>query len=298
MTDESESTDERKREAVKRSVHFVMSDEFVRSLDGVTKNMTRDFWSYLDDRKSGVRKKLRDAAWTVWGGGAATHSVPFTHNTKLVVDRASGNLFVRLKETSGKLTELSRVLVTKPVGDDLESLTNHQVFEALWSALITHDAAYPSKERPVTSAVAQVVSERYKAPLPVVLNGIVTCFVPSLLSNGLFEMYRKTMPSEVFSESIVNEALRNGEVERLDFWRFRVVKKKYREWRMRISLITPQVPAVEPVVQPTTQPAQSAEPVEHVETAEPAESAEPIAEVTDEPVVSVIRPTEPVEWSS
>lgn len=235
---------DRKREAVKRSVHFILPNDFVRSLKGLVRNYTRSFWEYLDNEQSAVQKRLRDAFWTVWvDDGVDVLSVNFTHGTSLVLDRGPNNVLLSLKETGGKLTKLKHVQLSEPVSDEVKQDADRTAFEQGWRSLLEHERTYPNYERPVTSCVAQVIAEKYDAPLPVVLKGIVVQTLPSLTSNGLLELHRKNMPNEVFPQDAFNAALNENEVERLDYWRFKVKKDKYQDWRMRTSLAQVKVPS-------------------------------------------------------
>jgi hypothetical protein len=109
------------------------------------------------------------------------------------------------------------------------------MFEQIWGLFSAHTGTYPSADRPITGPVSQVISGRYKAPLPVVLFGLTTRFPPSVLSNGLIEMARHTMAGETFPEDLVNAARDAGEVERIDHWSFKVKKTHYQNWRLRVT---------------------------------------------------------------
>jgi hypothetical protein len=225
----------RVREAVKRSVHFVLPNDFAKALEKAVVKMTQEFWSFFDN-KTDVRKRVRNALWNVWGkAGADTLSVSFTHKTLLVVTKEAGNVLLELKESAGKLTELKRVMASPPVGDEQDDPINIQMFEQVWALFNQQAGTYPSSERPITGPVSQVVSGRYKAPLPVVLFGLTTRFPPSVLSNGLIEMARNTMAGETFPEDLVNSARDAGEVERIDHWSFKVKKTHYQNWRLRVT---------------------------------------------------------------
>jgi len=225
---------ERTREAVKRSVHFVLPNDFAKSLEKAVPGLCREFWAPLSN-KSTVRKNMRNAAWNVWGvSGADTLSVAFTHKTKLVINKESQVLLLQFKETGGKLTDLMKVLVQPPVGDQHDPL-NVQQFEKIWRLLVAAGEGHPTPERPVTAAIAEVIAGRYRAPLPVVLFCLNTRFQPSVLSNGLIELARQTMPGEVFTEDLVKAAQDAGETERIDHWTFKVKKAAYQRWRMRIT---------------------------------------------------------------
>jgi len=196
--------------------------------------LCREFWQPIDTQ-SAVRKRLRDSAWNVWAlAGADTLAVAFTHQTKLVVNKEATTLMLQLKETAGKLTDLMKVLAQSPIGDQNDPV-NTQQFEKIWRLLIAKGDGYPSPERPITTAVASVVAARYRAPLPVVLFCLNTRFQPSVLSNGLIELARQTMPGEVFTEDVVKAAQDAGETERLDHWTFKVKKAAYQRWRMRVT---------------------------------------------------------------
>ena len=226
--------EERNREAVKRSVHFVLPNDFGKALQKAMPGLCREFWLYIDS-KSALKTKLRNIAWNVWTpSGADTLAVSFTHQTKLVVNKESQTMMLQLKESAGKLTDLMKVLAPKPQGD-MHNPENVQLFQKIWNLLIARGEAFPSPERPVTAAIASVVSGRYRAPLPVVLFGINTRFQPSVLSNGLIELARQTMPGEVFAEDIVKAAQDAGETERIDHWTFKVKKAAYQRWRMRVT---------------------------------------------------------------
>jgi hypothetical protein len=227
--------EERAREAVKRSVHFVLPNDFAKALEKAVPGLCREFWAYLDTR-SAARAKLRNLAWNVWNVvGADTLSVAFTHNTKIVVNKENKTtMMLQLKETGGKLTDLMKVLSPSPVGNPHDPVNVTQ-FEKIWRLLVSRGEGYPSLERPVTAAVANVVAGRYKAPLAVVLFCFNTRFQPSLLSNGLIELARQTMPGEVFTEDVVQAAQDAGETERVDHWTFKVKKAAYQRWRMRVT---------------------------------------------------------------
>jgi len=96
----------------------------------------------------------------------------FTQGTLLVVSRRDEEFFLSLKEVAGELTHLRTVNSSLPLGEDARTPENDDIFEKLWSSLIYQNGSYPSNYRPVTSAVAQMVSARTGAPLPVVCAGI------------------------------------------------------------------------------------------------------------------------------
>ena len=104
---------ERKLIAVKRSVHFVLRDDFFEVLDGLVKNFTRIFWKELDYKgpNNDLRKAVRDVVWSVWQkAGQDVLSVPYMHNTALVVQKAKGMISLSLKEDKGKVTEMNVVV--------------------------------------------------------------------------------------------------------------------------------------------------------------------------------------------
>jgi hypothetical protein len=230
---------ERKRIAVKRSVHFVLTDAFANSMEGVSKTFTKQFWHYLDNKSSVTRKNLRSKAWTVWSDiGSEILSVNFTQNTLLIVSQRQDVLTLSLKETSGEATDLRRVQVPEPVGDDPRSSENDEMFNNIWEDLVYHNGSYPSNFRPVTAPVAQIIAARTETPIPVVCAGIKKKFMPSELSNGFIEMAERSMPDEVFDEDLVNSAIADGIAERVgepnDFT-FKVKRNHYREWRARVE---------------------------------------------------------------
>lgn len=230
---------ERKRLAIKRSVHFVLTDAFANSLEGVAKTFTKEFWRYLDNKSSVTRKNLRSKAWGVWSNiGVDILSVNFTQNSLLVVSKRSEYMSLNLKETSGPLTELRGIQAQSPIGEDPKTPDNDEIFENVWNDLIYQNGSYPSNFRPVTSAVAQMISARTQSPLPVVCAGIKEKFMPSELSEGFLVMAENSMPDEVFEESVVNSAIADGIAERVgeanDFT-FKVKRNHYREWIARVE---------------------------------------------------------------
>jgi hypothetical protein len=230
---------ERKRYAIKRSVHFVLTNAFADSLKGVSQTFTKEFWSYLDNQNSDTRKALRNKAWKVWSdSGVDILSTNFTQGTLLVVSRRSEEFVLSLKEVAGELTDIRKIRAKNPIGDDPRTPENDDIFEKLWSDLIYHNGSYPSNFRPVTASVAQMIAARTGAPLPVVCAGINKKFSPSEISNGLVEMTKKSMPDEVFEESLVNAAINDGIAERVgeaQNFTFKVKRNQYREWIARVE---------------------------------------------------------------
>jgi len=252
---------QRKRYAIKRSVHFVLTDAFANSLEGVSKTFSKEFWLYLDKKDSVTRKSLRNKAWSVWiDNGSDILSTNFTQGTLLVITKRGQALSLGLKETAGDLTEVRKIEAQVPVGEDPKTLENDQMFDKIWQKLIYQNGSYPSNFRPITSAVAQMIAARTKAPLPVVCAGILKKFMPSNLSNGFIEMADKSMPDEVFSESLVNSAITDGIAERVgeaNNFTFKIKRNHYREWMARVEArnwesqnvapkgINPEVPETE-----------------------------------------------------
>ena len=235
MTEENKSKGSLKL-GVKRSIHFVLPSDFASTINKVTTNLSREFWQPIDKLGSSLRKKLRDVAWTVWlSGGPNTFSMNYVHHTQLVINKTKSGFAFQLKEVGGKLTDLNVLPFYEKSTDDPDDPINITKFDLVWKELMKRDQRYPNQSRPVTSAVAQVISSNYEAPIPVVLTGIVTNFLPTELSNGLLELYKKSMPNEVFPEEMVVSGAKNGETERVDYWTFKVVKRKYSEWQMRRS---------------------------------------------------------------
>jgi len=230
---------ERRRFAVKRSVHFVLTDAFANSLEGVSKTFSKEFWRYLDDKNSVTRKNLRNNAWKVWiDNGSDILSTNFTQGSLLVTTKRSSSIMLSLKETAGEMTELRRIEAQAPVGEDPKTPDNDDLFTEIWNNLIYQNGSYPSNFRPITSSVAQMISARTQAPLPVVCAGISEKFKPSELSNGFLEMADKSMPDEVFGESLVNSAIADGIAERVgeaSNFTFKVKRNHYREWIARVE---------------------------------------------------------------
>ena len=230
---------ERKRLAIKRSVHFVLTDAFANSLEGVAKTFTKEFWRYLDNKSSVTRKSLRSKVWSVWSDvGVDILSVNFTQNSLLVISKRSAFMSLSLKETAGPLTELRGIQAQSPIGEDPKTPDNDKIFEKVWNDLIYHNGSDPSNFRPVTSSVAQMIAARTKAPLPVVCAGIKEKFMPSELSEGFLVMANKSMPDEVFEESVVNSAIADGIAERVgeaNGFTFKIKRNHYREWVARIE---------------------------------------------------------------
>lgn len=237
---------QRLRTAVKRSVHFVLTDDFSDSLKnseggGVVSTFTREFWRFLDDsaKNQTVRKNLREKLWNVWRNvGEDTLSVPFTQGTYLIVDKRGPEFSLSLKETSGELTEINDVRSEGPIGEDETSPESKKVFEDLWKKIIFYNGTYPSHFRPVVAAVAQMVAARTNAPLPVVCAGITDKFMPSELSNGYLELAKHSMPDEVFDQTLVDRAIANNVAERVgpaNAFTFKVKKGKYQEWKSMVS---------------------------------------------------------------
>lgn len=251
---------ERKRYAIKRSVHFVLTDAFADSLAGVSKTFAKDFWHYLDNKNSVTRTNLRNKVWKVWSDtGIDILSTNFTQGTLLVITKRSEVMSLSLKEVAGEMTELHKVSASSSVGDDPMTPENDKLFEKIWKDLIYQNGKYPSNFRPVTAAVAQMIAARTKAPLPVVCAGINEKFPPSDVSNGFIEMAENSMPDEVFDESLVNPAIADGIAERVgdanDFT-FKVKRNHYREWKARVEArrwesqnVAPE--GVNPKVKPT-----------------------------------------------
>jgi len=225
---------ERNIVAVKRSVHFVLRDDFFALLDGLCKNFVRVFWKDLDYKgpKNDIRKAVRDAVWSVWKkSGQDVLSVPYVHNTAIVIQKAKGMITLSLKEDKGKITELNVVVVEEPPEDEQQKA---YVFERIWNGLIGGPVQYPRSARPITLPVADIIVERYHIPRPVVLQSLKAKFVPSLLTNGVHEAAKYAQPKEVFHQNIVDEAVSAGEAEWVDKWTFKVNKNHYQEWRTRV----------------------------------------------------------------
>jgi hypothetical protein len=230
-------TNSRIRTAVKRSVHFVLTESFTESIEGVSKNFTREFWRYLDDENSSTRKIIRKKAWNVWTEyGEDVLSANFTQGTMIVITKRGPEITMSLKEVAGPLTELSKIRNTESKLNELTE--NEKEFERIWNGLMKINGNYPSHYRPLTSPVAQMISLRTGAPLPVVCSAINKKIMPSDLSSGYVELAKKSMPDEVFDESIVNAAIRDGIAERVGDpknFTFKVKRDKYREWVARIE---------------------------------------------------------------
>lgn len=227
----------RSREAVKRSIHFVLSNDFSRSLEQLKKNYCLQFWSFLDKGVSETKRKLRNAVWTVWThSGPRTLSIPYAHQTQLIVDSTirKGSLVISLKETMGKATIIKQVNNVPPSFEEDEDPRNINNFKYIWNQVSSFDGQYPGPERPIPVAVAHVITEKYKAPLPIITVGITVHTPPSHLTEGFRALARNNMPDEVFPEDMVAEAIRYGEVERLDHWTFKVNKRFYQDWRARV----------------------------------------------------------------
>jgi len=229
----------RLRTAIKRSVHFVLTDAFADSLEGVGKNFTREFWRYLDDPNSTTRRVVYKKAYNVWvNAGEDVLSANFTEGSLIVVTKRGSEMELALKETAGAMTVLNKINVEDAIEGDENSPENDRRFEEIWNTLISFNGEYPGDYRPLTASVAQMISARTGAPLPVVCAGINKKFMPSDISNGFVELSKKSMPKEVFEESLVNAAIRDGVAERVgqeNNFTFKVKRDKYREWIARIE---------------------------------------------------------------
>jgi len=229
----------RLRTAIKRSVHFVLTDAFADSLTGVSKNFTREFWQYLDDPNSTTRKVIRKKAFNVWSNaGEDVLSANFTEGSLIVITKRGSEIELALKETVGTITVLNKINVEEAQEGDINSLENDRKFEEIWNKLIYTNGEYPSDYRPLTSSVAQMISARTGAPLPVICFGLNKKIMPSNLSNGFVELSKKSMPKEVFEENLVNSAIQDGVAERVgqeNNFTFKVKRDKYREWIARVE---------------------------------------------------------------
>jgi len=236
----------RMRFSVKRSIHFVLTNEFANSLKnnsggGVVSTFTREFWRFLDDssKNNEVRKNLRQQLWIVWGdAGEDTLSVPFTEGTSLIITKRGPEFSLSLKEVSGELTEINDTRSEGPINEDPSTPESKKIFEELWTKITKYNGNYPSNYRPVTSPVAQMIAARTQAPLPVVCTGIQKKFMPSELSNGFIELAKHSMPDEVFDQSLVDRAIQNKVAERVgpaNAFTFQVKKGKYQEWMSMVS---------------------------------------------------------------
>jgi len=229
----------RLRTAIKRSVHFVLTDAFADSLEGVGKNFTREFWRYLDDSNSTTRKVIYKKAYNVWNNsGEDVLSANFTEGSLIVTTKRGSEIELSLKETAGAMTVLNKINVQNAIEGGENNPENDRIFEEIWNKLIAINGEYPSNYRPLSSSVAQMIAARTGAPLPVVCFGINKKFMPSDLSNGFIELFKKSMPKEVFEESLVNSAIQDGVAERVgqeNNFTFKVKRDKYREWMARIE---------------------------------------------------------------
>jgi len=231
------SRNSRLRTAIKRSVHFVLTDSFADSIKGVGKNFSREFWRYLDDQNSTTRKVIFKKAWNVWvDSGEDVLSANFTQGSLIVVTKRGQELAMSLKETVGAMTELNKVQAADAIEGDENSVENDKMFEKVWNKLSSFNGEYPSNYRPLSASVAQLISARTGAPLPVVCAAINKKFMPSEISNGFAELSKKSMPKEVFDETLVNAAIRDGIAERVgpeSNFTFKVKRDHYREWVAR-----------------------------------------------------------------
>jgi len=236
----------RMKYAVKRSVHFVLTDEFTDSIrnssgHGVGSTFTREFWKYLDDKSKNqnVRKNLRQKVWTVWvDAGEDTLSTPFTEGSELIVTKRGPEFTLSLKETAGPLTDLNKVRSEGPVGEDPDTPESRKVFENLWSKLTAYNGNYPSNFRPLTASVAQVISARTSAPMPIVSAAVMKQYMPSEISNGMIELANHSMADEVYDETLVERAIANGVAERVgpaQNFTFKVKRGKYQEWMSMVA---------------------------------------------------------------
>jgi len=227
----------RLRTAIKRSVHFVLTDAFADSLVGVSKNFSREFWKYLDDPNSTTRRVVRKKAFNVWNNiGEDVLSANFTEGSLIVVTKRGSEMEIALKETAGSITVLNKINVQESLEGDSNSSENHRKFEEIWNKLIDTNGEYPSDYRPLTSSVAQMISARTGTSLPVVCFGLNKKIMPSDLSNGFVELSKKSMPKEVFEEGLVNSAIQDGVAERVgqeNNFTFKVKRDKYQEWIAR-----------------------------------------------------------------
>lgn len=231
----------RLRLAVKRSIHFILTDRFSdaiknKSGNGIAATFTRDFWRFLDDfsKNNDVRYNLRQKLWNVWvEAGEETLSTPFTEGTYLIVSKDNSLFNLELKEVDGGLTTLKQVRMPNLILNDPNNTENKNKFEELWNKIVSYNGNYPSSNRPITASVAQAISVRSEAPMPIVCAAIKKQFLPSELSNGFQELAEIAMPDEVFDESLVEKAIANGVAERIGDpknFTFKVKKGKYQEW--------------------------------------------------------------------